>query len=346
MPSEAAALEFPAPVAPGPGLLTEVAPGILWLRLALPFALDHVNIYLLEDGPGWAVLDAGINDARSRAAWEALLAGPLAGRGPTRLIATHFHPDHVGLAGWLAERCRIELVMSRTEYLTTQLHRRWAEAAEIAAWRAFFAGCGLDEAAIGAMLERDIGYRWLTSDLAPSFRRIAAGDTLTIGGRRFEVLTGGGHSPELVMLLCREEGLFLPADQVLAKISPNISVWPQEPESDPLGDFLDTAAHLLREVPDDVLVLPAHNLPFRNLHARLRELAAHHEQRCQAVAEACGTSPLLPAEIVPKLFPRRMDAYQTSFAFAETLAHVNYMLRRGWMLAETDAEGRRRVRAA
>ncbi len=125
--SAAAKLVFPAPDAPAPGIPVEVAPGILWLRLALPFALNHVNIYLIEDGPGWAVLDTGINDARSRAWWEALLAGPLAERKPTRLICTHFHPDHVGLAGWLANRCGLELTMSRTEYLTTQLHRRWAE---------------------------------------------------------------------------------------------------------------------------------------------------------------------------------------------------------------------------
>lgn len=340
-----AALEFPAPVAPDPGTPVLVAPGILWLRLALPFPLDHVNIYLIEDGAGWAILDTGINDARSRAWWESVLAGPLAGRRPTRLIVTHFHPDHVGLAGWLAERCGIELLMPRTEYLTTQLHRRWAEAPEIEAHRAFYAASGLDAAASGAMLERDIGYRWLTTDLPPAFRRIAAGDVLTLGGRRFEVLTGGGHAPELAMLLCREEGIFLAADQVLAKISPNVSVWPQEPDSDPLGEFLASLAHLREAVPDDALVLPAHNLPFRNLHARLEELIRHHGQRCDAVLAACA-APLLPAEIVPKLFRRSLDAHQTSFAFGETLAHVNYMLRRGRMVAAPGADGRMRVRPA
>jgi glyoxylase-like metal-dependent hydrolase (beta-lactamase superfamily II) len=345
MPSDTAGLTFPAP-APALGEPVEIVPGILWLRLALPFALNHVNIYLIEDGLGWAVLDTGINDARSRAWWEALLAGPLRGRPPTRLIATHFHPDHVGLAGWLADRCQVELVMSRTEYLTTQFHRRWAEPAEIDAHRAFYLACGLDEGAVGALLERDIGYRWLTTDLPTAYARIAAGDVLTLGGRRFEVLTGGGHSPELVMLLCREEGLFLAADQVLAKISPNVSVVPQEPQDDPLGAYLATLAGLLRDVPDDVLVLPAHNLPFRGLHARIRELSRHHDERCQAVADACEGGALLPAEIVPKLFPRTLDSHQTSFAFGETMAHVNYMLRRGWMLAEPGEDGRRRVRPA
>ena len=344
MPADAAVLEFPSPVAPDPGHPVEVAPGILWLRLALPFPLNHVNIYLLEDGPGWTVLDTGINDARSRAWWEALLtSGALADRKPTRLIVTHFHPDHVGLAGWLAERCGIELVMSRTEYLTTQLHRRWTEAPEIEAHRAYYADCGLDGGASAAMLERDIGYRWLTTDLPPSFRRIAAGDRLTIGGRRFEVLTGGGHSPELVMLLCREEGIFLPADQVLAKISPNVSVWPQEPDSDPLGEFLKSLSELQASVPEGVLALPAHNLPFRNVHGRLAELIRHHGERCAAI-RAAAAEPMLPAAIVPKLFPRQLDAHQTSFAFGETLAHVNYMLRRGEMVAEPGPDGRILVR--
>ncbi len=168
---------------------------------------------------------------------------------------------------------------------------------------------------------------------------------MTIGGRRFEVLTGGGHSPELVMLLCREDGVFLAADQVLAKISPNVSVWPQEPASDPLGDFLHTLAALRAAVPAGVLTLPAHNLPFRNLHARIDELTRHHADRCDAIAQAC-REPLLPAEIVPKLFPRRLDAHQTGFAFGETLAHVNYMLRAGRMRAEPGDDGRMRVRAA
>jgi glyoxylase-like metal-dependent hydrolase (beta-lactamase superfamily II) len=339
------ALTFPSP-APEFGRPVAVAPGILWLRLALPFALDHVNIYLIEDGAGWAVLDTGINDARSRVWWETLLAGPLRDRPPSRLICTHFHPDHVGLAGWLADKCQIELVMSRTEYLEAQFHRRWAEPAEITAHRAFYVACGLDEAAIGALLERDIGYRWLTTDLPPGFRRIAAGDALTIGGRRFAVLTGGGHAPELVMLHCAEDNLFLAADQVLAKISPNVSVWPHEPHSDPLGDYLRTLAELTAAVPDDVLVLPAHNLPFYGLHARIAELLRHHDERCQDILDACAGGPRPPSEIVPLLFPRKLDAHQTSFAFGEAMAHINYMLRRGWMFSEPGEDGRNRVRSA
>jgi len=339
-------VRFPVAEPPAFGQPVAVAPGILWLRFALPFALNHVNIYLIEDGDGWAVLDAGINDARSRGWWTALLSGPLRQRRPTRLIVTHFHPDHVGLAGWLAEKCQIELVMSRTEYLTARFHRSFGDDAEIAAHRRFYRACGLDEPSIAALLERDLGYRWLTTDLPHAYRRIAAGDTLAIGGRRFEVLTGGGHALEQVMLLCRDERLFLAADQVLAKISPNVSVWPHEPEADPLGDYLGSLARLAEQVPDDACVLPAHNLPFHGLHARIGELAAHHAQRCQDILAACGAAPLLLAEIVPLLFPRRLDAHQTSFAFGEALAHVNYMLARSLMRVDIGADGKRRVRAA
>ena len=342
----ATTLHFPSPVPPELGRPVEIAPGILWLRLALPFQLNHINVYLIEDGAGWAILDTGINDARSRAWWESVLAGPLADRPPTRLICTHFHPDHVGLAGWLTQRCGIELTMSRTEYLGTHFHRRWAEPEEIEAHTAYYAACGLDDASIGALLERDIGYRWLTTDLPHTYRRVASGDVLGIGGRRFEVLTGGGHSPEMVMLYCREEKLFLAADQVLAKISPNVSVWPHEPHGDPLGDFLRTLAELNCAVAEDTFVLAAHNLPFVGLHARIAELTKHHDQRCQDILDACAAAPMLPAEIVPLLFPRKLDAHQTSFAFGETLAHVNYMLRRGWMLEDVGNDGRRRVRPA
>jgi glyoxylase-like metal-dependent hydrolase (beta-lactamase superfamily II) len=336
-------LHFPA-AAPAWGDPAAIAEGVLWLRLKLPFALDHVNVYLIEDDAGWAAIDTGLNDALTRTAWEALLAGPLRGRPLTRLICTHFHPDHVGLAGWLGSRSGAELVMSRTEWLTTQFCRTRTEARTLAAQRAFYAACGLDEAGIAALIARDGGYRDITSDLPLAYTRVAAGDALSIGGRRFEVLTGAGHAPEQVMLVCREAGLFFAADQVLARISPNISVWPQEPEDDPLGSYLASLGALRAAVPEDALVLPGHNLPFIGAPLRLAELVRHHDERCALVADACAGAPLLPAEIVPRLFPRKLDGHQLAFAFAETLAHVNHLLRRGQLASEDGADGCRRAR--
>ena len=99
-------LRFPFQQPPAAGQLSEIAPGILWLRLPLPFRLNHINIFLIDDGDGWAVVDTGIANKVTREIWEALAAGPLARRRLTRLIVTHFHPDHIGLAGWLARAVR------------------------------------------------------------------------------------------------------------------------------------------------------------------------------------------------------------------------------------------------
>ena len=338
-------LVFPHAEPPAPGEIVEIAPGVLWFRLALPFALDHVNVYLIDDGDGWAVLDTGLGDAATVAAWEAALAGKLRGRPLTRLIGTHFHPDHVGLAGWLTERFDLELLMSRTEYLFTVMLRGNLDAIESPAHLAFFRRHGLDEPAIEALVGRGHSYLRMTTGMPSTYRRLVAGETIDIGGRQFDVLTGGGHAPEQVMLLCRDEGLFFPADQVLARITPNISVWAWEPAADPLGDYMSSLASLPLQVPSGVLVLPAHNLPFRGAHVRLRELTAHHEERCARIAAACATTALSAAEIVPVLFRRPLDAHQTGFAFGEVLAHINYMLSRGELVIADETGGVQRVLA-
>ncbi len=337
----AADLVFPRPLAPSPGDISEIAPGILWLRLALPFQLDHVNIYLIEDGNGWAALDTGVADLRTRTVWESVLSQYKL----TRVIATHFHPDHIGLAGWLTDSLGIGLSMSRTEYLVTQNLRYNPNAWGSPAHLNFYRERGVDAATAEMLVTRGHHYLKLTTELPPVYHRLAAGEHLMIGGRRFDILTGGGHAPEQVMLLCREAGIFLAADQVLARISPNIGVWPGEPDDNPLGAFLQSLA-ALRQVPDSVLVLPAHNLPFYGLHARLAELEHHHGQRCAEIAAACETAPLSVAEIVPVLFPRALDPQQRGFAFAEALAHVNLMLRNGALLRDTGADGIQRMRVA
>jgi glyoxylase-like metal-dependent hydrolase (beta-lactamase superfamily II) len=336
----AAELVFPRPAPPPPGGITEIAPGVLWLRLALPFQLDHVNIYLIEDGAGWAVLDTGVADLRTRTVWEEVLAE----RTLTRVIITHYHPDHVGLAGWLIDRFGLELSMSRTEYLYCQNMRHNPAALGGAMHREFYRQHGLDTVAIDSVVGRGHQYTKLTTELPPVFYRLVAGEHLRIGRRNFEILTGGGHAPEQVMLLDRDDGLFFAADQVLARISPNIGVWPWEPLADPLGEYLRSLADLRRGVPDDVLALPAHNLPFYGLHQRLADLQKHHASRCGEIAAACTDAPRTVAEVLPVLFPRALDAHQTGFAFGEVLAHVNYMVRRGELAIETDADGVQQVR--
>jgi glyoxylase-like metal-dependent hydrolase (beta-lactamase superfamily II) len=338
-------LSFPHAEPPEYGAFVTLAPGVLWLRLALPFALNHVNIYLIEDGNGWAVIDAGIANAATREVWTRLLERGLGGRRITRLIVSHYHPDHAGLAGWLLERCGVELAMSRTEHATTHFMRTDPTAVGSPTHRAFYRRHGLGEAATEAVMGRGHAYLGMTTDLPRHYEVLEAGQTLRIGGRDFAVLTGGGHAPEQVMLLCRADRLFLPADQVLARISPNISVHAYEPAGDPLHDYLASLAALRADVPDDVLVAPTHNLPFHGLHQRIAELIAHHEQRCAMIEDACRRAPHSATDLLPVLFPRALDEHQTGFAFGEVVAHVQYMLGQGMLIAADAGDSVLRVAA-
>jgi glyoxylase-like metal-dependent hydrolase (beta-lactamase superfamily II) len=327
--TEQSALAYPVAEPPAPGAMVEMAPGILWARIPLPFRLDHINVYLIEDGDGWAILDTGIGNEATRALWAAMAAGVLAGRGFTRLIVTHHHPDHIGLAGWLCERFDLPLLTSETSYLLCQNVSLSPGALDAKPYRDFYLRHGLDAASTQRVATQGHAYLKMVSGLPPTFERLVAGDTLRIGGRSFEVLTGNGHAPEQVMLYCAADNVFLAADQVLAKITPNISVWAVNPKGDPLGRYLRSLAEIKSRIPADALVLPGHQLPFRGLHVRADELAAHHAKRCELIAEACRAAPRSAAELVPVLFTRQLDPHQMSFAFSETLAHINYMLRTG-----------------
>jgi glyoxylase-like metal-dependent hydrolase (beta-lactamase superfamily II) len=332
-------LVFPRPAPPAPGEISEIAPGVLWLRLALPFLLDHVNIYLVDDGDGWAVVDTGVADLRTRTVWEEVVARSLGGRPITKLIVTHFHPDHAGLAGWMTARFGVAMWMPQVDYFLAQTLLHSPDALGITAHRDFYLSHGLTPEVADALLGRGHDYLRMTSGLPATYHRLIDGETLRIGDRDFEILTGGGHAPEQAMLLCRADNLFLAADQVLARISPNIGVWGWEPLANPLGAYLASLADLRRRVADDVLVLAAHNLPFYGLYRRIRELEAHHEARCGEIEAAVARGPLTVAEIVPVLFRRPMDAHQTGFAFAETVAHVRLLARRGRLLARAPEGG-------
>jgi glyoxylase-like metal-dependent hydrolase (beta-lactamase superfamily II) len=321
-------IEFPHPLPPKPGEAIEIRPGVFWARFPLPFRLDHVNIYLIEDGDGLAVIDAGIDNAQSRAAWETLLAGTLSGRRLTRIIATHFHPDHVGLAGWLCERFGLQLAMSETEYLIALNIRLDPQGLRAEPYRGFYRSHGLTEESTELLLGNGLQYLRMVYQPPRTFLRLIAGERVRIGGREFEVMTGAGHSPEQVMLYSKADNLVFIGDQVLAKISPNVSVEAMDPQGDPLGAYLRSLEKLKSALPEDVLVLPGHNVPFLGLHTRADELIAHHEARCLAILEACKRGPQTVAELVPVIFGRNIeDPHQLVFAFSEALAHVNILVR-------------------
>jgi glyoxylase-like metal-dependent hydrolase (beta-lactamase superfamily II) len=324
-----AALQFTYPDPPKPLELIEASAGIFWVRLPLPFRLDHVNVYLIEDGDGFTLIDAGIDNAVSREMWAALFDGPLRGKPITRVLATHCHPDHIGLAGWLCERFGLKLYASQTEYLETLCVTLDPGALNAEPYRSFYRANGLSETQTELLLNRGLHYLRMVSPLPRTFRRVIAGETLRIGGRGFEVITGGGHSSEQVMLHSAEQNVLLCADQALARISPNISVDAMDPDGDPLGVYLRSLEQLRRTLPEDVLALPGHNLPFVGLPIRVDELNAHHASRCQAILAACGKAPRSVVELVPVVFGRVIeDPHQMSFAFSEALAHANYLIRR------------------
>lgn len=295
----------------------------MWLRLPLPFALDHVNVWLLADGAGWTLVDTGYGDEATRAIWERVLAG----RPLTRLIVTHFHPDHAGLAGWLAARAEVPLAMSRNEWLTTRWLALDGSEQLLESADAHYAAAGLSRELRQRLRARGNAYRRGVTLPPASFSRLAAGDAVMIGGVCWRLIIGEGHAPEQVTLWSAEHNLLLAADQLLPRISPVVGVWPVQPEADPLGDF-QRSLERYAALPEDVLVLPAHDRPYRGLHARRRQLAEHHAGRLARVASLCRT-PRTTAEVMDGLFAANLDLHQRGFALAETLAHLNRLLAEG-----------------
>jgi len=333
--SSAEALRYPWAQHPGPDQVVEIRPGVLWVRLKLPFRLNHINIYLLADGDGWAMVDAGFGNEETIEAWTRLFEGPLKGVKISRLIVTHSHPDHVGLAGWIVERFDCPLQMSQVEYLQSVYHQNRGTEERRDAQRRFFRRHGMDETLTDKLLGRGQDYLKRVSVLPPSYRRISHGDEIVIGTRRFKVITGGGHALDQVTLYCAADKLFLSADQVLSKISPNVSVWAVEPDQNSLGEYLASLASLTTTLPYDALVLPGHGVPFYGLKTRIKQLADHHEERCGLIADACRDVSQTSAQLVPVVFHKHvLDAHQMGFASGELIAHINYMLVEGRLTAE------------
>ncbi len=302
----------------------EVADGILWLRFPLPFALDHVNLWALEDGAGWTIVDTGYGDDRSRTLWLELLDGPLRARRIQRLIVTHYHPDHVGLAGWLQERTGAPLWMPEPEWLMARLLHADASPSALATALDFYTKAGLDERQL-ATLEAD-GNVYARRITAPprTFQPIREGDLLHIGGRRFDVLLGEGHAPAQACLFSAEETLLLSADQILPRISPNVPVWPQTPDADPLARFVASLKRL-RRLPEATRVLPSHDWPFEDLRGRIDALLVFHDARLEETLEAA-RGPVTGAQVLGHLFPNVADIHQLRFALGETLAHLNRLV--------------------
>ena len=331
-------LYFPVATPPAPGAVIPIAPGILWLRMRLPFALDHINLWLIEDGPRWTAVDAGFSLPETKAAWEQIFAASLGGRPIGRIIVTHYHPDHIGLAGWLTAHWQAPLWTTEKEWLHAQMHSRPDDGDAARIRRDFAQRAGLDDETASIFAERQGNYRRGVPWVPPAYHRIGEGTAIEIGGREWRVIIGEGHAPEHACLFCTEARVLIAGDQILPKISPNISVQAHEPDGDPLARYLASLDKLRRALPSDILVLPSHNLPFHGVHQRIDELAAHHHARCAEVVAACAR-PLSAAELMPILFRRRLDRHQMGFALGEALAHLHYLAGQGEIECATGADG-------
>lgn len=322
-------LKFPFKDIPQPGQAVEIEDGVLWARIPLPYRLDHVNVYLLRDGNAWTLIDTGINTRGARDAWEALFEGAFRGLKISRVIVTHHHPDHIGLAGWLCERFGAELMTSQTAYMSSRVLSLAPQETGLRHYFEFYVSQGMSEEVAGLVAIQGSEYLRLVAELPPTFLRLLQGDKIAIGERELRIISVDGHAPEQIMLYDDRNRLLFAADQVIERISPNVSVFANEPNGDPLGHFLRSLRLMRQELPADVLVLSGHGRPFLGLHERCTALEQHHEERCQRVREACAQAPHSVAALVPVLFTRQLDPHQMSFAFTETLAHVNRLMRRG-----------------
>ncbi|HVR54830.1 MAG TPA: MBL fold metallo-hydrolase [Pseudorhodoferax sp.] len=329
---------------PAPGETLEVAPGVRWIRMALPFVLDHINLWLLRDEidgrAGWTVVDCCITRDEAKAQWESIFATQLEGLPILRVIVTHMHPDHIGLAHWLCARWNAPLWISATDYHVARLNTQGTSGNGGEAAANFFRQHGLvDPQALQQIRSRSNYYADMVPALPGQYVRMLDGMTLRIGGRSWRCISGYGHAPEHIALFCEETRLLIGGDMMLPRISTNVSVYDGEPEANALQLFLDSIDKF-RPLSEDTLTLPAHGKPFKGLQVRIEQLHQHHRQHLARVLEACATlGPRTAADLLPVLFTRKLDLHQTTFAMGEAVAHLHKLWFDGQLHRGRDPEG-------
>jgi len=332
-----ASLDYPYPDTPKPGTTIEVAPGVHWLSMPLPFALDHINLWLVGD----TVVDTGIGDDATRALWEKILFQ----KQIKRVVLTHYHPDHAGNAAWLVQKFGAEFWTTQGEYLTAHAVRASSAGYTTEAVLEVFRKNGLDPERAKTMGGRGNRYAALVPEFPLSYRRIIEGDRVKIGGHDWRAFIGHGHAPEHLSLYCEALNVVIAGDMLLSTISTNVSVWSIDPEGDPLRLFLESLKRY-RELPEDVLVLPSHGKPFRGAHVRVGELESHHEKHFAKLLQALKEKSLSAGELLGLLFRRPLDAHQTFFAMGEAIAHLHYLYYAGRLTRSNGADGIMRYAAS
>ena len=328
---------------PQPGEAIEVAPGVWWIRMPLPFALDHINLWILDDGDGFTLVDTGYGVPATWELWDKHFAGLLSTKPVKNIVVTHYHPDHVGSAGWLVERTGAPLWMTTAEYLSAHAAREDLGGFDRENTLELYFANGLPREVIPDAARKGKGFSRGVPAMPKRYRRMMHGDKLSIGGHDWEVITVFGHAPEHAALWCASRNILISGDQVLPRITSNVAVWGNQPEGNPLEHFL-TSLGRFSHLPKDALVLPSHERIFVGLHKRIAELHEHHERRLERLLEGCAT-PITAFEALPLLFKRKLDEHQIAFAMGEAIAHLHYLLNQG-KVKRIERDGTRRyVRA-
>lgn len=322
-------LRYPWADAPEHGAATEVAPGVLWMRLPLPMKLDHVNVYAVDDGDGWTVIDTGFASKKTKGIWQTLMDGPLGGKPITRVIVTHHHPDHVGLAGWLQSDFGAELITTRTAWLFSRMLTLDVQEKPTQETLAFYRSAGMDPKTYNQRAqERPFNFGDIVAPMPLGYTRIKQGDTITMGGRTWDIHIGNGHAPEHATFWSRDDNLVLSGDQILPSISPNIGVYATEPMADPIADWLEACERLRLLAQDDHLVLGGHKLPFTDLPTRMRQLIDNHHGALDRLMGYIDT-PKAASECFAPLFKRKIGEGEYGLALVEAVAHLSHLYQEG-----------------
>ena len=330
-------LEYIFDETPDFGSRLQVADGVFWIRMPLPMALDHINLWLLEDGNGWTLVDTGLYTRLSENIWSKFLEESLDQRPINRIIVTHFHPDHVGMAGWLIERTKAEFWMPRTEWLYARLLTCDNSEQFVDSTIEYYRRAGGDPDYLERLKEKGPMFPGIVSDVPLTIRRIVDNEIITIGSENWKIVVGNGHSPEHACLLSESLSIFICGDLVLPRISPHIGVYADAQDNNPLDDYLNTLQNL-HSIPNNVMVLPSHNEPYRGLHQRLDSLSIHHARRLGQFLSAC-EKPSTATEIARQVFKKHLDSSQLGLAVAETIAHLNYLMFNKKIKRESDKQG-------
>ncbi len=332
-------IRYPIETAPAEGEAIEVAKGILWIRLPLPMALNHVNVYALDDGDGWLIVDTGYHSKRGVKLWETLLKGVLKGKPVKKVLMTHHHPDHIGNVGWFQKHHNVELISTRTAWLYSRMmildvQKEWSE--ELIA---FYTSTGMDQAQYDERMKNGpFNYADIVHPMPLGFTRICQDDVLTIGDRTWTVHIGNGHAPAHATLWCNEEPLVLAGDQILPGISSNVGVYATEPDADPLAEWLESCTRLSAIATEDHFVFPGHKLPFTGLPARLKQLIENHHNGL-ARLEVFLDEPRTAVDCFPLLFKRKIEGSNYGLAMVEAMAHLNHLLLADKVTRTADKDG-------